>query len=66
MEYNDYLKTLLGKEIIVVIEDGKRFEGLCKAISYNYLNIVFSEKGSGNLVIVRNVRFCKMINRTKQ
>ena len=64
--YSNQLKKLVGNEVIVVDDGGHRFEGLVKAVNYQHLNIVLSEKGSGNLVIVRNVRYVKMIKGFKE
>lgn len=56
--YNEYLKSVVGKEVRVLFKDGTEIVGKLLALHYNHLNLVLEFKGKIRLYrgdIVREV-----------
>lgn len=51
--YTEELKKCIGENIIVYREDGTKFEGTCKAISFQHLNVVIMTPVEK--IIVKNI-----------
>jgi hypothetical protein len=56
-EYIDELKKYVGQEVYVRDNNGNEFTGICKAICFNYLNVVVMTEY--DKILIKNISYIK-------
>jgi small nuclear ribonucleoprotein (snRNP)-like protein len=55
--YRDEVKKFIKKQVIVKDQNGNKYEGECRAINFQHLNVVLMDED--DKTIVRNIQYIK-------